>query len=273
MTLTMADGPVANMPAGMDAYAGYTNDSGIGETFPDVLKIPAKYHLSITTDGSPAYVGDVERGAMSNWAGYVVGYCAVSNVESLIAQFGRPTKLWTAHYDASIGSHICSPSTCAYPGLAHAADGTQWTDNGNADWDASVLADDFFSFLTPTPAPPSKEALVGSSSFFVRTTADAVPSPGVAAALKKGSAIVIEINPQNGLYVKNVPPATALGAAANQNPANTALQGTLDARLNESGSGVEGVYQNASNGAMTYFNIPGDLKADGTVVVGLNNIP
>ena len=149
MTFRMADGPVANLPPGMDAYAGYVNDSGIGQTYAGVvLKFPDALHLSITTDGDPAMCADVESGAMKSWAGYSWGYCAVSNVNALIEQFGRPKKLWTAHYDAKIGAHICSPA--CWPGLVTTADGTQWTDNGPADWDESLLADDFFD-LTPQP--------------------------------------------------------------------------------------------------------------------------
>lgn len=148
MTLRMADGPVANLPPGLDAYAGYVNRSGIGITWPGVSAIPAKYHLSITTDGAPAMCADVENGAMSSWAGYTYGYSSVSNVNGLIARYGRPKKLWTAHYTGI--PHICSPA--CYPGLATTADGTQWTDHGGA-WDESLLADDFFS-LAPPPSPP-----------------------------------------------------------------------------------------------------------------------
>ena len=143
----MADGPVANLPPGLPAYAGYVNKSGIGITYPQVVaKFPHAQHLSITTNGSPAMCADVESGAMSEWSGYAYGYCSVSNVNSLIAQFGRPHKLWTSHYDPRIGSHICSPA--CWPGLVTSADGTQWVDHGG--WDESLLKDDFF-------APPSQK--------------------------------------------------------------------------------------------------------------------
>ena len=154
MTLRMGDGPVGNIPNGLDAVAGYVNVSGIGITYPQVVaKWPTLKHLSITTNGSPAMCADVEKGAMSNWAGYWYGYCAVSNVNDLIARYGRPPKLWTAHYDSSIGAHICSPA--CWPGLATTADGTQWTNHGGL-WDESLLADDFFGPVPkpPTPKPP-----------------------------------------------------------------------------------------------------------------------
>jgi hypothetical protein len=146
----MADGPVANLPAGLDAYAGYVNKSGIGITFPQVVaKFPTAQHLSITTNSSPAMCADVERGAMSNWTGYQYGYCAVSNVNTLIAQYGRPAKLWTAHYTGY--AHRCSP--VCWPGLVTIADGTQWTEHGGL-WDESLLSDDFFGAPIPAPLPP-----------------------------------------------------------------------------------------------------------------------
>lgn len=142
----MADGPVSNLPPGLDAYAGYVNISGIGITYPMVVaKYPNAQHLSITTNGSPAMCADVESGAMSDWSGYDYGYCSVSRVNELVAKFGRPRKLWTAHQDPKIGAHICSPA--CWPGLVTTADGTQWIDHDGA-WDESLLEDNFF-------APPS----------------------------------------------------------------------------------------------------------------------
>jgi hypothetical protein len=164
LTLRMADGPVHNLPAGLEAYAGYVNFSGIGITYPGVVAaFPAARHLRITTNGAFADCADVENGAMSSWAGYAYGYCSVSRVNSLIAQFGRPRKLWTSHYDPAIGAHRCSPA--CWPGLATTADGTQWVDHGG--WDESLLADDFFD-LVPTgpgsqPPPPAPSTVGGRS--------------------------------------------------------------------------------------------------------------
>lgn len=148
--LTMADGPVANLPPGMNAYGGYVNKSGIGITFPQVQKLAAQQHaiaFSFTTNGSPAQCADVENGAMNEWTGYDWGYCSVSSVNELVAKFGRPRKLLTAHQDPRIGKHICSP--LCWPGLVTTADGTQWIDHNGA-WDESILRDDFFG-------PPTKE--------------------------------------------------------------------------------------------------------------------
>jgi hypothetical protein len=142
----MADGPVANLPAGFDAYAGYVNDSGIGPTYPFVVaRFPTALHLAITTDGSPAECADVESGAMKSWIGYDWGYCAVSNVNALIGAYARPKKLWTAHHNER--AHICSPA--CWPGLVTTADGTQWTDHGGS-YDESLLLGDFFD-LAPQP--------------------------------------------------------------------------------------------------------------------------
>ena len=146
----MGDGPPANLPAGLDAYAGYVNVSGIGRTWGAIQAIPARWHLSITTDGSPADCADVESGAMSDWSGFTVGYCAISRAAGLIAQFGRPRKLWTAHRKKDAAGrdvpHICD-STCGF-GFAGVADGTQWTDHGGA-WDESLLFDSFFDYQPP----------------------------------------------------------------------------------------------------------------------------
>lgn len=153
----MGDGPVADLPFGLDGYAGYVDASGIGVTFPAVVaKYPGAHHLSIATHGKLAMCADVERGAMRSWVGYPVGYCSVSMVNTLVAAYGRPHKLWTAHYDPALGAHICGPRTCNYGGdLVTAADGTQWTNHGGA-WDESILLDDFFA-LHPQPTPTPEE--------------------------------------------------------------------------------------------------------------------
>lgn len=150
MTLRMVDGPVANLPSGMDAYAGYTNRSGIGITYPEVVQLAKKENaiaFSITTDGDKvAQCADVERGAMNSWQGYSWGYCSVGMVNGLIATYGRPHKLWTAHYDPKFGAHICSPK--CWPGLVTTADGTQWTNHGGK-YDESLLLNDFFTLVVP----------------------------------------------------------------------------------------------------------------------------
>lgn len=169
MTLRMADGPVANLPAGMNAYGGYVNRSGIGITYPGVVALAAAQKaraFSFTTDGAPADCADVESGAMSSWAFYTYGYCSVSNVNALIAKYGRPRKLLTAHQDPKFGAHICSPA--CWPGLVTTADGTQWIDHGG--WDESLLADDFFQ-LDPAPSTSTEgilDLMATDNAFAVR---------------------------------------------------------------------------------------------------------
>lgn len=146
--LRMGDGPVADLPAGLDAYAGYADQGGIGVTWPAVQLLPAAYHLSISIHGAPAMCGDVENGALNSWNGYDVGYVNTSNAGALILRDGRPRKLWTAHYTNT--AHICTSAQC-WPSspVPWEADGTQWTDHGGL-WDESQLADDFFDFLDPS---------------------------------------------------------------------------------------------------------------------------
>lgn len=163
--LSMADGPVANLPPGLDAYAGYVNKSGIGITYPAVVaRFPDAQHLSITTNGSPAMCADVESGAMINWLGYRYGYCSVSNVNALIAKYGRPKRLWTAHYNGT--AHICSPK--CWPGLVTVADGTQWVDHGG--WDESLLEPDFFGIIPTPPAQEDDMQLISTSKNGAGTT-------------------------------------------------------------------------------------------------------
>lgn len=153
MTLRMADGLPANLPAGLQAYAGYVDDGGDGITYPTVLAdFPTARHLSISVHGAPAMCADVENGALNSWKGYTVGYCSVSRADVLVQLDGRPRKLWTAHYTGV--PHICGPA-CGLTSTT--ADATQWTDHGGV-WDESLLLDDFFDFQTPTPEPDVLDA-------------------------------------------------------------------------------------------------------------------
>lgn len=191
MTLRMADGPVANLPPGLDAYAGYVVASGIGETWTEVQQIPATYHLSISAryPGHPAMCGDVEPGALSSWAGYTVGYTNLANVTNQILIDGRPEKLWVAHYTNV--PHICSELVCdpfhkygagnvgGYTGWV--ADGTQWTTHNNT-WDESLLNDDFFSFQNPSPTPTPNQSEV--DMFVAQATSDSTHDPNIKAGLR-----------------------------------------------------------------------------------------
>ena len=101
-------GLLQNLPAGMNAYAGYVDDGGDGITFPAVAAAhPTSLSSLHLCSRCRCHVWrDVENGALGNWVGYDFGYCAVSNVNANIAAFGRPKKLWTAHYDPKYGAHM-----------------------------------------------------------------------------------------------------------------------------------------------------------------------
>jgi hypothetical protein len=164
MTLRMGDSVVvANIPAGLDAVAGYVG--GYWPTYDRlVAAFPGCRHLSIAvTAGQRADCLDVEAGDASpdqvpGWLArwqpgntrMPVVYTSASNAAAVAAAVGDRSRylLWSAHY---AHPHICGPAPgCGYP----AADGTQWTDHGGA-WDESALADDFF---TRGPTPPGGEA-------------------------------------------------------------------------------------------------------------------
>lgn len=127
------------------------------------------------------------------------------------------------------------------------------------------------AIVLPQPQPQEEDP-VGSSSLFKRTTVNSVPEQAGAPALVKGCSIVVEINPAKDVYVKNGAPGAPPGPS-NQCVAHNVIPGTLAGDLNPNGTGVEGVWQNEPDGSMTYFNIPGDLNLDGTVLVGQKNIP
>lgn len=173
MTLRMADSIVAaNLPTGMDAYAGYVDGNWVD--YPDVIGLPAEHFLSITTQAkNDAECLDIESGdaTAADAPGFVDNrhgsgfpfpklYSSISNMGAVTGAMGaRPRssyKLWSAHYDPQFGAHICGPDTCDYFGgrTTPQCDGTQWTDHG--DWDESLLADDFFGPVV-APSPPTPE--------------------------------------------------------------------------------------------------------------------
>jgi hypothetical protein len=145
---TMYDGRVANMPNGADIYAGYVDNSAIGITFPALVSrfagSTSVQLLSISVHGASAMCADVESGALTTWAGYDIGYCSIARAQTLINQYGRPKKLWTAHYTDI--PHLCD-SSCGF-GFIGQADATQWTDH-NGVYDESLCLDDFLPPLDP----------------------------------------------------------------------------------------------------------------------------
>lgn len=157
--LRMADSTVvANLPPGMDAYAGYV--SGNWPTFGSLP--PAAHHLSITpTPGVGANCADLEKGdwtlAQAPQALAIGCWCLYTSVANVVAlraivpQGGY--KLWTAHWNGV--AHICGPRTCGACPVT--ADGTQW--QSLPGYDLSLLRTDFFGpMATRTPSgTPGKE--------------------------------------------------------------------------------------------------------------------
>ena len=162
--LTMGDAvTVANLPAGLDAYAGYVG--GHWPTYREIVgRFPHARHLSIAvTAGQNADCLDVEPGdavpgQAADWIAHhwtaentplPVVYTSASAVAAVIAAAGPPAGrylIWSAHYTNR--AHICSPAGCGYP----QADATQWTDHGGA-WDESLVADHFFAPKAAAPEP------------------------------------------------------------------------------------------------------------------------
>jgi hypothetical protein len=85
-------------------------------------------------------------------------YISVSSANELVAYLASKgiTRdmywLWTAHYDPSIGAHICHPG--CYADNEQTADQTQWTDKDdgrNVDGDLCQA----YVYITPKPADPN----------------------------------------------------------------------------------------------------------------------
>lgn len=173
--LTMYDSvTVANLPAGGDAYAGYTSGN-----FPTWVPLSQRFHgtgahllsIAISPD-EHALCLDIEAGDAMPWQAPAwvkteqvrnvhrpVLYASVSKVHRVLVLLSAAgitraqVRLWSAHYGA--GKHICGPDTCKQVDVG--MDGTQWTDqapgaNGSK-VDESLLLDSFFT-VPPPPAPP-----------------------------------------------------------------------------------------------------------------------
>lgn len=179
MTLTMMDSiHVADLPGGMDAYAGYVD--GRWPTITELReRFPHRHILSIAVfavDDAQCLdieTGDATPGEFPAWARrqheqrHIIRPCAyasVSVMDEVIAAYkaagmGRAdVRLWSAHYKWKPGTdakHICGPATCGLVSIP--MDGTQWRNDapgvGGTHVDESVLAANFFPVVA-TPAPP-----------------------------------------------------------------------------------------------------------------------
>lgn len=163
------------IPRTAKAVAGYID--GRWQTYLKLLiRCPLAKHVSIAVfPQDNADVLDVEPGDASNaqapaWvkrqrarrkAGVKYNtrlpmlYTAASNGEALIAvctkaglSYGVDYLWWSAHYNPTLGEHICNPK--CYPGLKHTAHATQFTDHANnVSLDESVCTPAVFLSGTP----------------------------------------------------------------------------------------------------------------------------
>jgi Putative peptidoglycan binding domain len=165
----------SQFPPGAAAYAAYV-DGGLADqpNFQWIVEhFPGAHHVSITlSPSSDADFLDIEPGAatVGSAAGWYARqrargvarpgfYASVSAMASDLVPAIRAAgitrssvRLWSAHYGA--GEHICGPSTCRWPGITTAVDGTQWTSNAlGRNLDQSLLADNFFGTAPPSPVP------------------------------------------------------------------------------------------------------------------------
>jgi len=160
---------VSELPAGDYAYAGYVNGrwptyQGVVSTFPGHSVLSIAVTASADAECLDIENGDATASQAPSWVQRQLArgvtrpvlYTSASNVDTVVAMcavagIGRSSvRIWSAHYGA--GEHICGPNTCR--ACKTQADGTQWNDKAlGRNLDQSVLADDFFSAVAPTPAP------------------------------------------------------------------------------------------------------------------------
>jgi len=160
---------VANLPAGADAYLGYTDGSfltypSLKAKFPDAIILPmAVFSSSPPVEGYDGEPGDISptempgcvRRSLDAGIKRPVVYASAVNMPAYLAAIETAgiqrsqVRLLSAHYN---GKHICGPSTCAQKDAAGrvvpACDGTQWTDqavgNNGTRIDESLLIANFF---------------------------------------------------------------------------------------------------------------------------------
>lgn len=130
----MADSDnAANLPEGMDLYAAYVD--GYSNYDAAVARFGKGKVVSISVDGAPAQVGDVEKGALTIQQairiGYGTVYCSTSGWPANVAAYraaGKPQPQWWVAAYPGIGPTIPAGA------IAH-----QYQDVGP--YDLSVVAD------------------------------------------------------------------------------------------------------------------------------------
>jgi hypothetical protein len=160
----------ADLPPGMDAYAGYDNGKwpdyqAIAKAHPGAHLLDFTVFMANTGTGGDFELGDMpasdavpyaqERLAARIWR--PVEYASIGGeMIQIVANLHAAgialssVRLLSAHYGA--GQHICGPTTCRLGAAATTQmDGTQWIDHGP--WDESLLLDSFFP-TAPVFSPP-----------------------------------------------------------------------------------------------------------------------
>lgn len=130
----MADSDnAANLPEGMDLYAAYVD--GYSNYDAAVARFGKGKVVSISVDGAPAQVGDVEKGALTIQQAIQIGYgsvyCSTSGWPANVAAYraaGKPQPNWWVAAYPGIGPTIPAGA------IAH-----QYTDVGP--YDLSIVAD------------------------------------------------------------------------------------------------------------------------------------
>lgn len=170
---TMADSDVAaDLPAGCDLYAAYCDGQAVfgqPQSYREaVARFPGVPVLSISVDGNPADIGDVEKGALTIQQAIAIGYKTVycslanwaANINAYSAAGAPPPNWWVAAYPGS-GAIIAAGA------VAH-----QYVDAGP--YDLSVVAD-YWPGVDPSPVPPPEEIPV--EPFVAIPSAGAAPLP------------------------------------------------------------------------------------------------
>jgi hypothetical protein len=192
MSLIMYDAiAVGNIPQNATAAAGYVD--GMWPTLLELkARLPHAHVLSIAVFAADdADCLDVEQGdaTPAEAPGWVLRqqdrgayrpavYTSVSNVPAVLSALGAAgiprsgVRIWSAHYTGI--THICGPSTCAYPGLTINCDATQFTDVSHGlPLDASLVSGTFFD---GPPKPPAPQTFIpqGDGVFFLPNGSGAV---------------------------------------------------------------------------------------------------
>jgi hypothetical protein len=151
------------------AYAsGRFQNLGEARTrFPHATVLSIATNAGVEADALDVEAGDATIAQAPAWVAWQasrgiylpVVYCSVSNADALVAEMAAKGisrdayRVWSAHYDSSLGAHLCGPDTCKL--CKTACDWTQYTNRANgSSLDESVLSDEPV-FTKPVSKPVS----------------------------------------------------------------------------------------------------------------------